>query len=102
MPTLKHNGHFSNTRSYWLAFAWLAILTVIEIGAVSIGFERRALVILIVGTALSKALLIALFFMHLKSENKIVWLLPGIPTLFAVIFVWALFPDMVYHLTHLL
>lgn len=102
MPTLKSTGHSSNVRSYQMAFAWLAILTVIEIGAVSVGFERSALVILIIGTALSKALLIALFFMHLKSENKMVWLLPGIPALFAIIFVWALFPDMVYHLTHLL
>jgi hypothetical protein len=36
--------------------------------------------------------------MHLKYDRRVAWLLPAIPVILAVIFVAALFPDLVYHL----
>lgn len=86
-------------RSYIIIFAWLGAVTLLEMGAVAMGMPRKALVIFILGTAAAKALLIALFFMHLKYENKWLWLMPGIPVALAVFFILMLFPDMVYHLT---
>jgi hypothetical protein len=44
-------------------------------------------------------LLIALYFMHLKFDRRVVWLLPGIPVVLGIVFVLALFPDIVFHLT---
>ncbi len=95
---MKNQKSISNIRTYGFTFAWLAALTLLEIGAVYLGLQHHALVILIVGTALGKALLIALFFMHLKFENRLVWLLPGIPVVFAVFFILMVFPDIASHL----
>ena len=96
---MKNSGHTGNARVYGLTFAWLAALTLLEIGAVYSGLPHHALVILIIGTALGKALLIGLFFMHLKFENWLVWLLPGIPVIFALFFILMVFPDITSHLT---
>ena len=87
------------SKTYIVVFAWLGLLTLIEIGAALLQIPRHALVILIVSTALGKALLIALYFMHLKFENRFTWLLPGVPVILAILFIAMLFPDMVFHLT---
>ncbi len=86
-------------KTYFIIFGWLGFLTLLEIGAVMLNLERSALVIFIIGTALGKATLIALYFMHLKFESRLTWLLPIIPVLLGVIFVLGLFPDLVFHLT---
>ncbi len=88
-------------RTYLAAFAWLVIFTVIELAAVFSHLPHGTLVTLILGTALGKAFVIALFFMHLKFERWIVWLLPSIPVVFALIFMAGIIPDIVYGLTHL-
>jgi len=86
-------------KTYIIIFGWLGLLTLLEIGAVMLNLERLALVIFIISTALGKATLIALYFMHLKFENRLTWLLPIVPVLLGIIFVLGLFPDLVYHLT---
>lgn len=86
-------------KSYLFIFAWLGVITLLEMGAVALGMPRNALVVFILGTAAAKALLIALFFMHLKSENRWIWFIPGVPVALALFFILMLFPDMVYHLT---
>jgi caa(3)-type oxidase subunit IV len=61
-------------------------------------WPRGAIAILLVSTALAKALLIALYFMHLKFDQRVVWLLPGIPVAIGIVFVLGLFPDIVFHM----
>ena len=90
------------TRDYGIAFVWLMVLTAVEVGAAYLQLPRNAFVAIILGSAAGKAMLIALAFMHLKDEKPLVWLLPGIPVLLAILFVAALFPDIVYKMTHLL
>ncbi|MCB9799628.1 MAG: cytochrome C oxidase subunit IV family protein [Candidatus Omnitrophica bacterium] len=87
-------------KSYLGIFGWLVVLTVIEIVAANLGLPKLALAIFLVGTALAKVLLIALYFMHLKFESGLIWWIPGIPMALAVFFVLMLFPDIVYHLTN--
>lgn len=89
----------SAVKTYIVAFAWLVIFTAAELFAAGSGIPRHALVAVILATALGKALLIALFFMHLKFENRLVWLLPGIPLFFIIAFVFGLCPDIAWHLT---
>ncbi|PIQ85055.1 MAG: oxidase [Candidatus Omnitrophica bacterium CG11_big_fil_rev_8_21_14_0_20_45_26] len=95
------NSTHSNAtqKQYLIIFGWLGVLTLLEIGAVMFKLPHTALVIFILGTAASKAILIALYFMHLKFESRLTWLLPGIPVVLGLIFIFALFPDMVYQLT---
>lgn len=91
-----NNSYF---RKYTVIFVWLVIFTVLELSAVGIGMPRRALIAMLIGTALGKAMLIALYFMHLKFENRWVWLLPALPLFFIAFFVFGLFPDIAWHLT---
>lgn len=85
-------------RTYLAIYGWLIGLTVLEVGVVLAGWPQGAIVTLLVATALAKALLIALYFMHLKFDRPGIWLLPGIPVLLGIVFVLALFPDVVFHL----
>lgn len=85
--------------TYIAIYGWLIALTVLEVGVVLAGWPRGAIAVFLVATALAKALLIALYFMHLKFDRRWVWLLPGIPVAIGIVFVLALFPDIVFHLT---
>jgi cytochrome c oxidase subunit IV len=84
-------------RTYVAIYGWLILLTGMEVGVVYLGWSKIATVTALLGTSLAKALLIALFFMHLKFDRPIVWLLPGIPIVLAVVLLGALFPDIVFH-----
>lgn len=88
------------SKTYVAIFGWLAFLTLLEIGAASLGFPRMPLAFFLVATAIAKAAIIAFYFMHLRFEHRFVWLLPGIPVLIALVFILVLFPDIVFHLTH--
>ena len=79
-------------------YGWLIGLTVFEVGVVLAGWPQDAIVTILIATALAKALLIALYFMHLKFDRPLVWLLPGIPVVLGIMFVLALFPDVVFHM----
>jgi caa(3)-type oxidase subunit IV len=96
---MKNSSVHPTRKTYVTIFGWLALLTLLELAAVAVGLPKGALIVFLIGTALAKALLIALYFMDLKFEGRLVWLLPGIPVVFAVIFITALFPDIVLHLT---
>ena len=84
--------------TYLAIYGWLIGLTALEVGVVLAGWPQGAIVTLLVATALAKALLIALYFMHLKFDRPVVWLLPGIPVVIGIAFILALFPDVVFHL----
>ena len=85
-------------RTYLAIYGWLIGLTVFEVGVVLAGWPQDAIVTILIATALAKALLIALYFMHLKFDRPLVWLLPGIPVVLGIMFVLALFPDVVFHM----
>jgi cytochrome c oxidase subunit 4 len=55
-----------------VVFVVLAVLTGVELGvALSAGIPKAAVVVALVALALSKAALIALFYMHLRFETRI-------------------------------
>lgn len=57
---------------YLVVFVVLAVLTVVELGvALSPGIPRAGIVVALVSLAVSKAALIALFYMHLRYETRI-------------------------------
>lgn len=81
-------------------YGWLLGLTILEVGVVLAGWPQGAIVTVLIAAAPAKALLIALYFMHLKFDHPAVWWLPGIPVVLGIAFVLALFPDLVFHLVH--
>ena len=69
-----------NRKEYWIIFAALAVLTGLEVGVVYIpGIAKGLLVSALVLLALTKAALVALFYMHLKHETRVLKLTVAIP-----------------------
>lgn len=82
----------------WTVYTILVVLTLLEVAIVMAGIPKAAGVVLMLGTTAGKVLLIVLYFMHMKGDKPLAWLLPIVPVALAVFFVLMLFPDLVYHL----
>lgn len=92
-------GGHPAARTYVAIYGWLLGLTALEVTVVLLGWPKAAIITMLLGTALGKALLIGLYFMHLKFDAPAMWLLPAIPVALAAFFIAMLFPDLVFHLT---
>ncbi len=72
---------------YMLIFVVLVVLTVVEVGVVMVGLPRTITVWSLIILAIWKALLVALYFMHLKSERTRLIVLAAVPFPLALILV---------------
>ena len=79
--------------NYIAVFWWLGILTVAEIACTFLPIARVLIAILLVGLALTKAALVALFFMHLRFERTTLGIIAVTPLFLCVLLVLALLPD---------
>jgi cytochrome c oxidase subunit 4 len=79
---------------YIAIFWWLLALTIIEVGVIYMPLAKLLIAILLVGLALSKASLVAMYFMHLKFEPTTLGLIAVTPLLLCVLLVFALLPDL--------
>ena len=61
-------------RVYYWAFAALIVLTLLTVGVSLIDLGRLSIVVAI-GIAVSKALLVMLFFMHLRYSSHLNWII---------------------------
>ena len=100
MPFMTNPPATSHTKQYLVIFGWLVALTIFEIVVALMHFPTVVLAILLVASSLGKAMLIGLYFMHLKFESRVLWFLPAAPVVFAILFVFGIFPDIVYHAIH--
>jgi len=80
--------------NYIGVFWWLLALTIIEIAVIYMPLARLIIGILLVGLALSKASLVAMYFMHLRFERRTLALIALTPLLICVLLVFALLPDL--------
>ena len=80
--------------NYMAIFWWLFGLTIAEIAVIYLGLPRLAVGILLVGLAVSKAALVAMYFMHLRFERMTLALIAVTPLLLCVLLVFALVPDL--------
>lgn len=81
------------TPNYMAIFWWLLALTIIEIAVIYTPLAKLLIVILLVGLALSKAALVAMYFMHLRFEPRTLGLIALTPLLLCALLVFALLPD---------
>lgn len=79
--------------NYIGVFWWLLALTIIEVGVIFTPLAKVLIAILLVGLALSKACLVAMYFMHLKFERTTLGLIAVTPLVLCVLLVFALLPD---------
>ena len=79
--------------NYMGVFWWLLVLTIAEIAVIYTPVARLAVVILLVSMAISKAALVALYFMHLKFERRTLGLIALSPFVLCVFLILMLMPD---------
>ena len=82
--------------NYWIIWAVLLVMTIVEVWAATWNMSKRGLIVILVGMAVVKALLVALYFMHLRYEwvrGRIIYLLAIGPFILVVVFTYGLLPD---------
>jgi len=83
-----------HTVNYYFIFFSLVILTIATVLVAFHRFENEvANLLLALLIASIKATLVAMFFMHLKFEGKLIYLIFIVPLLLCVLLICALIPD---------
>jgi cytochrome c oxidase subunit IV len=80
--------------NYFFIFGCLIVLTVVTVLAAFVHFGTELITVgIALLIAMVKATLVARYFMHLKFEGKLIWLILFAPLVLCVILVVALIPD---------
>lgn len=83
--------------NYMGIFWWLLALTLLELGVIYVPIHRVAIIALLVVLAVTKAGLVALYFMHLKFERTTLSLIALSPFVLCVFLILMLLPDIFPH-----
>ncbi|MBT88050.1 MAG: cytochrome C oxidase subunit IV family protein [Candidatus Marinimicrobia bacterium] len=86
-------------KTYFWNAVWLAILTVIEVFAIDMGFPRTGLIVLLLSITVTKILLVAMVYMHLRYETKTLRRLIFLPIPLALYFLWGVMYDLAFDWT---
>ncbi len=81
--------------NYVAIWIWLLVLMGASLAASALPVGRGLAAAAIFGAAVAKALLVALNYMHLRFEGRLIVAVATVPVLFAVVLALALFPDFV-------
>jgi cytochrome c oxidase subunit 4 len=85
--------------NYYAIFLTLVVLTIVTVAVAFYRFESEVVNLLLALLIASiKAMCVALFFMHLKFEGKLIYMIFIVPLLLCVLLTVALIPDVL--LTH--
>jgi caa(3)-type oxidase subunit IV len=87
-------GH--SKKEYFVVFVVLTVLTAIEVAIKYLSISRAAMVTGLVGLAISKAICVAMFYMHLKSETRSLKLVVAVPMAFPLIYACVLIAEAMY------
>jgi cytochrome c oxidase subunit IV len=79
--------------NYMAIFWYLAILTVIELAVIFLPLPKFTIGILLCALALAKAVLVAMYFMHLRFETRTLGMVALTPLVIATLLVFVLLPD---------
>ena len=79
--------------NYIAIWGWLLLLTITEVGTTFLPIPRLTMAILLVGQACTKALLVAMYFMHLKFEKRMLGAIAFTPLILCVFLSVMLLPD---------
>ena len=83
--------------NYLAIFITLVVLTVVTVGVAFLGIKQEwQKVLLALAIASVKASFVVLYFMHLKFEGKLIYLVLAVPVFLCIVLVIALIPDIVH------
>jgi cytochrome c oxidase subunit 4 len=83
--------------NYMGVFWWLLVLTLLELGVIYMPVHRLGILALLVVLAITKAALVALYFMHLKFERLTLGLIAISPFVLCLFLILMLLPDIRPH-----
>ena len=86
-------GHHEEP-NYMGVFWWLLVLTILEICVIYAPIAHLVIVLLLIGMALTKATLVALYYMHLALERRTLGLIALTPLVLCVFLIFMLTPDL--------
>jgi cytochrome c oxidase subunit 4 len=86
----------SHARQYLVIFGVLALLTALEVGVAYVEGHRHAVIAALFGLALVKAAFVALYFMHLKWESRVLRLTVAIPLSLPVLYALVLITEAIW------
>jgi len=87
-------AHHSGYKSYFIIWAWLLAMTLLALGAGEFLPTGVLKALVLVGITLAKVILIAAFFMHLRTEKLNLIMITFIPVILALIMFSFMSPDM--------
>ena len=73
---------------------WLVILTVLEVGVAYIEISRSGQIVLLLAFAVTKMMLVAIIYMHLRYETKVLKRILFVPIPAGILFTLALMYDL--------
>ena len=82
---MTEGTHPAGYRVYYITWGWLLVMTLLALGVGSVDMPGGIKAILLVGTTLAKVVIIAAFFMHLRSEKLNLVLITFTPLVLAMI-----------------
>ena len=83
--------------NYIAVFWWLLALTIMEIAVIYMPIAKIAIAFLLISMAISKASLVALYFMHLKFERLTLALVALSPFALCLFLILMMTPDIFPH-----
>ncbi len=83
--------------NYVAIWLWLLGLALISVLVTALPFSHTLIVVLVFAAAAVKAILVALYYMHLRFERLFIYSLALTPLALFVVLLLVLFPDIVYH-----
>ncbi|MSR35447.1 MAG: hypothetical protein EXR95_02215 [Gemmatimonadetes bacterium] len=93
MTTEAHAQGEHHDPPYLLIFAVLLIMTLAEVGYAFLSLPKIWLAIGLCVMAIWKAILVALYYMHLRWEPKRLWILVAVPLPLVVILITAVLTE---------
>tara|TARA_B100001971_G_scaffold63536_1_gene58487 strand:+ start:535 stop:813 length:279 start_codon:yes stop_codon:yes gene_type:complete len=79
---------------YFKNAIWLAILTILEVGIAYIDISRSGQIVLLLAFAATKMMLVAMIYMHLRYETRVLKRILFVPIPAGILFTVALMYDL--------
>jgi cytochrome c oxidase subunit IV len=80
--------------NYIAVFIYLAILTGIELAIYAMGLPKVFKISLLIALAWAKAVMVAMYFMHLAMERRGLWIIAITPVVLITFLCFMLLPDL--------
>jgi len=90
--------HVPDRKQYWQIWFVLLVLTILEVGVAYMTdyVSKTALVVCLISMAVAKAMIVALFYMHLKHETKYMKWTVAFPACFPALYAMMLIAEGAY------